>query len=378
MINNSMKPKVVVISANTCWYILNFRENTIKSLISLGYRVICVAPKDEFSEKLLELNSDFIHVNIERGGTNPIKDMMSILALIRIYKKVKPNIVLNFTPKNNIYSTIAAKACGAKVINNIAGLGLLFVRESFSSRVARALYRLTQPFADHVFFQNVDDKALFIERKICKSNQVSVLPGSGVDLVRFNFTPSKRDSMTRFILVARLIYEKGVREYVDAASEMKKLFSDEVEFNILGFIDSDNPSAVKEHDLQRWVNEGTVKYLGSTDKIENEVGLVDCVVLPSYYREGVPKSLLEAAAMGKPIITTNSVGCKEVVDDGINGFLCEPRNWNSLKNAMEKIHLMTHDERENLGANGRNKVINEFDERIVIEKYIAVINELCP
>lgn len=367
--------KTVAISSNTSWYIYNFRKNTIISLINKGYRVIAISPKDQYSEKLEELGAEFIHVAIDQGGTNPLNDVKTFFSLLMIFRKARPDVVLNFTPKNNIYGTLAASIVGVKSINNIAGLGMVFINENLTSKIARFLYKISQPKATKIFFQNEDDKKLFEKYKLAPVSITDRLPGSGADLSRFTLYPASDDGVIRFLLIARMLYDKGIGEYVHAARVLKQKYGSKVEFNLLGFLDVNNPSAVSKSDMQSWVDEGIVNYLGTSDCVENEISKVDCMVLPSFYREGVPKSLLEAGAMGKPIVTTDNVGCRETVDDGINGYLCTPRCSDSL---VEKLDLMinhSHEKRLAMGIASRRKIEEEFDEAIVINKYLDAVDK---
>jgi glycosyltransferase involved in cell wall biosynthesis len=366
----------IAITANTSWYLYNFRKNTILALLENDYDVVAISPLDKYSEKLEALGCRFLTVSIDQGGTNPIKDMYTFFSFWRSYRRIDVKVVLNFTPKNNIYSTFAAKLCGAKVINNIAGLGVLFINENLTSKIAKLLYKFSQSRADKIFFQNEDDRKLFLENELAPASITDRLPGSGVDLSRFKNTPAHDDDVVRFLLIARMLFDKGIGYYVEAARELKKKYNESVEFRLLGFLDVDNPSAVSKEQMTEWVKEGVVNYLGISDKVEEEIAQVDCMVLPSYYREGVPKSLLEAGALGKPIVTTNNVGCRETVDHSVNGFLCEPRSKESLMNALEKMIQMSHSERLRMGRASRFKIENEFDENIVIEKYLRAINKI--
>lgn len=365
---------IVAISANTSWYIYNFRKNTILALIDAGYHVIAIAPLDEYSHKLESFGCEFIEVDIDQGGTNPIKDLKTIFTFNKIYKKRSIDVVLNFTPKNNIYSTLTAFYNGTKVINNIAGLGILFINESLSSKIAKFLYKLSQSKANKIFFQNEDDQTLFLKNKLAPKYLADRLPGSGVDLLRFEAKPSKDDGVVRFLLIARMLFDKGVGHYVEASRILKNKYGKQVEFRLLGFLDVDNPSAVSQNQMDEWVREGIVNYLGISDTVEQEIAMVDCMVLPSYYREGVPKSLLEAGAMAKPIVTTDNVGCRETVDNGVNGFLCEPRSTLSLVDKLELIIEMNHEQRVNMGQLSRKKIEREFDEKIVINKYLSAVD----
>lgn len=367
------KQTVVAITANTSWYLYNFRKNTILALISSGHDVIAIAPQDDFSEKLIELGASYHNIEIDQGGTNPLKDLKSLMDFFKLYFKFRPEIVLNFTPKNNIYSTLAASVFKTKIINNIAGLGEAFVDNNFVSRLVRGLYKVSQPKADIIFFQNKDDQVLFEKFKLAPTFKYKRIPGSGVDLTRFQIKVAPDDGCVRFLLIARMLHNKGVGYYVDAARKIKKSYGEKVEFRLLGPIGVNNPSAVTKEEMEIWSNEGVVNYLGISDQVEQEIAEVDCVVLPSFYREGVPKSLLEAAAMGKPIITTNNTGCRETVDDGINGYICEPKSTKSLVDKLQIVINQTHQRRIEMGLESRLKVEREFDEKIVIAQYLESV-----
>lgn len=368
--------KLIAISANTSWYIYNFRLNTIKTLLMNGYSVLVVSPQDQYSSKLINLGCEHIDIYIDARGKNPLNDLYLLSHFIKIYKNKKPDLILNFTPKNNIYSAIAARVNSIPVVNNIAGLGTVFVNDSIVCRITRLLYRLSQPKVNKIFFQNVDDLSLFLKCKISPVSNTELLPGSGVDLERFKYTPTLDDGRIRFLLVARMLYEKGITYYAEVARNLKEKYGDYVEFRLLGFIDETNPNSIKKNTIEDWVNDGFINYLGSSDQVEEEIRKVDCVVLPSFYREGVPRSLLEAAAMGRPIITTDNVGCRETVIHNVNGFLCEPRSVDSLFTAIDKMIQLSHEQRTIMGIESRSMVEKKFDEKIVISRYINTIEQL--
>lgn len=366
----------IAISSNTSWYLYNFRKNTILSLLNEGFHVIAIAPADNYSCKIQDLGAEFINISIDQSGKNPIKDIRTIFGFKKIFSERRIDVLLNFTPKNNIYATIAASYFNIKVINNIAGLGVLFINESITSKIARLLYKYSQSSASKIFFQNEDDRELFLKKGLARANVTDRLPGSGADLTRFIVRPAPDDGVVRFLLIARMLYDKGINYYIESARILKNKYAEKVEFRLLGFLDVNNPSAVKEKEMQAWVEEGIVTYLGTSDNVEDEIAEVDCMVLPSYYREGVPKSLLEAGAMGKPIVTTDNVGCRETVEHGHNGFLCMPRDIESLTIMLQKIINMSHEERLEMGRKSRVKMEKEFDEKIVIGKYISAIKHL--
>ncbi|QBX70762.1 glycosyltransferase family 4 protein [Aeromonas hydrophila] len=363
----------IVISANTSWYLYNFRKNTILSLLENGDSVYILAPRDKHSELLISLGASYYDVYIDQGGANPLKDIFSFFIIWKFLYKIKPDVLLNFTPKNNIYGSLAAGLLGVRVINNVAGLGGVFLKDNITSKIVKILYRMSFRCVEKIFFQNLDDMNIFLNNKIVHEENIERLPGSGVDLNRFNYVPSEESDIVKFLLIARMLYDKGIEHYVESARILKLKYGERVEFNMLGFLDVNNPSAVTQEMMQSWVEEGVVNYFGVSDQVENEIEKADCVVLPSFYREGVPKSLLEAGAMGKPIVTTDNVGCRETVEHGVNGYLCEPRSTESLTLMLERMINLSHQDRLKMGYESRRKIAREFDEKIIIEKYISAI-----
>ncbi|MBG3081396.1 glycosyltransferase family 4 protein [Proteus mirabilis] len=368
--------KKIAITSNTSWYLYNFRRNTITSLINAGFKVYTISPFDEYSEKLVNLGTNHININIDSASKNPLVDLYTLISFYKIFNKFKFDAILNFTPKNNIYGTLAAKLNRIKTINNIAGLGTLFISNNISSRLARNLYRYSQKYANKIFFQNNDDLTLFLEKNYVKKSQIDRLPGSGVDLSRFTLSLSENKSQLRFLLIARMLYEKGITFYVDAARILKEKYGDRVEFCLLGFVGVNNPSAITQEQMNNWISEGFINYLGTSDFVEYEIAQADCIVLPSFYREGVPKTLLEAGAMGKPIITTDNVGCRETVNHGFNGYLCQPKSVSSLVHSLDLFINLPYEDKLEMGKNSRKKIESEFDEQIVIKKYLDALKEI--
>ncbi len=365
----------IVISLNASWNIYNFRLNLARALKKNGYEVILVAPYDKYSE-ILKKEFEYYNIYMNNKGTNLIEDIKTTIEFYKLYKKIEPDIALHYTIKPNIYGTIACSLLGIKTINNIAGLGTLFIKENFTTKIAKWLYRYSQSRANRIFFQNRDDFELFVENRLVDKNRCDILPGSGVDTQKFKPIPKKRkDNIFRFLFIARMLWDKGVGEFVEASKIIKNRYKN-VEFQMLGFLDINNRSAVPKKKMQEWVDKGYINYLGVTDEVQKFIKEADCVVLPSFYREGVPRVLLESASMAKPIITTNVVGCKEVIDDKINGYLCEVKNAKDLADKMEMMLNLSEKEREEMGKKGREKMINQFDESIVINRYLKEIKRL--
>ncbi len=368
----------VVIALNAAWNIVNFRAGLVKHLLDAGHEVVAVAPPDAYVDRLKALGVRYVPLHMDTQGTNPLSDLMLCFRFYGLLRRERPDVYLSYTVKPNVYGSLAAHALRVPVVNNIAGLGSVFSKDNWLTKLVKGLYRLSLKHSAKVFFQNEDDREAFIAAGIVRAEITDRLPGSGVDLQRFKQAPMPpRNDLGsfRFLLVARMLWEKGVGEYVQAARELKKQHP-QIEFALLGFLDVENPEAISRSQMDEWVQEGVVTYLGVSDQVEREIAAAHCVVLPSFYREGVPRTLLEAAAIGRPIITTDAIGCREVVDDGKNGYLCQPRDSSSLAQQMSRLLELGNSELDQMGKASRQKAEAVFDEKIVISKYEKILNEM--
>jgi len=366
-----MKKKIAIIS-NVSWNLYNFRLSLMVAMRNAGYDVIAIAPHDEYSQKIIDAGFEFHSIKLNSQGINPLQDMQTTMEFYKLFKELSPDFICNYTIKPNIYASLVARALDIKMINNIAGLGTLFIKQGPITSIAKLLYKASQSKADRVFFQNRDDFKLFTDEGLVKRSSCDILPGSGVDTNRFRPQEKPQSEVIRFLHVSRMIWEKGIGEYVDAARIIKAKYPN-VEFCLLGFLDVANPGAISREQMNEWVEEGVINYLGVSDNVDEVISTADCVVLPSYYREGTPKTLLESASSAKPIITTDNVGCRDVVDHGVNGYLCEPRSFEDLADKIEMFLALSLEERVKMGENSRRKVKSEFDEKIVIGKYLEVL-----
>jgi glycosyltransferase involved in cell wall biosynthesis len=366
----------VVIALNTAWNLVNFRAGLIRALVAEGYEVVAVAPDDEYAARLAELGCRFVALPMDNKGTHPGRDLLLFFRFLLLLRRERPAVFLGYTVKPNVYGSLAAHALGIPVVNNIAGLGTLFIRDSWLTRLVRQLYKAALSDSHHVFFQNDEDLKLFVDRGLVAAAKVSRLPGSGIDLDKFCCTPMQplADRAFCFLLVARLLWDKGVGEYVEAARIIHRKYPN-IKFQLLGFLDVKNPTAVTSEQMQDWVDEGVVDYLGATEDVKPYLVAADVIVLPSY-REGVPRSLLEAAAIGRPIVTTDAIGCRDAVDNGVNGFLCNIRDVDDLAEKMIRMIELSPLDRIAMGAAGRAKMEQEFDEKIVIDRYLEVVKTI--
>lgn len=363
---------LVALAANSAWNILNFRTSLVEALQADGYRLLVIVPPGDDVAALEKIGIDVATVPMNPRGMSPPADALLFSRYLKLLKRLRPAAYLGFTAKPNIYGSIAAHSCGIPVINNITGLGMAFGSDNWLTRVVSLLYRAALSRSRVVFFQNPDDAQLFLERKLVRQSQVGMLPGSGVDLGRFApplaSSPKDGGGGVTFLLVARLLRDKGVLDYVEAARIVRSS-GKAADFQLVGFRVPADPASISEAELVAWQDEGVVDYLGPASDVRPFVAPADCVVLPSAYREGVPRSLLEAAAMGKPLITTTTIGCREAVEDGVTGFLCEPRSPQSLAAAMQRMIDIGEAERSAMGARGRARMELLFDDRIVHNCY---------
>ncbi|MDK9737721.1 glycosyltransferase family 4 protein [Vibrio sp. D404a] len=359
----------VVLSANTSWYLYNFRSSTINAFQKNGFKVVCLSPVDGYSQKLVdELGCEWFHLEMDNKGSNPIKDLALVYRLFWFYRKVKPVVVFNFTIKNNIYGTWASRLNGVKAINNVSGLGTAFINNNLTSKVVKLLYRLSQPFASKVFCQNPEDMEVLISNKLVHKNKLTLLPGSGVNI--YDFEPSikvNRDVTEpfRFLFVGRMLGDKGVRELISAAHKLAEsgyIFT----LDLCGFAGVDNASALSCDELKELSKSDYINWIGPSNTIAQVYANADCVVLPSY-REGMPRTLLEAGAMGLPSITTDVPGCKHVITHGFNGLLCKVKSSDSLYKKMVTMLQLDDESYSRMCLNSRSRIEKDYDEQIVVQ-----------
>jgi glycosyltransferase involved in cell wall biosynthesis len=361
----------IAILANSSWNIEHFRSGLVRALLLKGHEVMTVSPDAE-GVRVGEQRVPHRTCPMDRSGRNPLSELALVRGLRRIIIEESPDIVLGFTIKPNIYGCTVCRLLGVPAVPNVTGLGTAFLGGSAFRRAILLMYRFAFARAKAVFFQNPDDEALFLRERIVVPGRSRVLPGSGIDLAHFQ--PAALPPEPRFLMIARLLGDKGVREYVEAARMLRTRLPS-ASFTLLGELDRHNRSAVGAEELDAWVREGVVDYLGAVQDVRPHIRNSAAIVLPSY-REGLPRTLLEGAAMGRPLIGTDVPGCRELVRDGLTGFRCEARNSDSLAAAMERLARVRPEERARLGAEARLMAEREFDEAIVTRAYLEVVESL--
>lgn len=364
--------KKVVLVANASWTMLKFRGGLMKKLLEKGYDVYVISPYDRFSEDICKIGCKHIDINISSRGVNVISDIRLLYNLYKLYKKISPDLIFHYTIKPNIYGSFAARMLGLKTISVIPGLGSPFIYINLLTIVVSILYKASLNIPVQVWFVNFDDRDEFVRRKLVNEKKTKVINGEGVNLDIFKpFETNKKSKKFVFLLIARIFKDKGVYEYAEAAKIIKKKRED-VEFQILGSLNINDPSSIKIGEVNSWVNDGVFTYLGEASDVRKFIAKSNCVVLPSY-REGKGMTLVEGASMMKPLIATNVPGCKDVVDDGINGLLCKVMNSSDLSDKMEMMMNFSEKERRMMGKAGREKMMKEFDEKMIIKQYIETI-----
>ncbi|MGH8778863.1 glycosyltransferase family 4 protein [Paraburkholderia sp.] len=365
----------IVLVCNTAWAIYTYRQGLIRMLVESGVDVIVIAPRDRTFELLAGMGCRCIELPVASKGTSPRDDLRTLVALYRHYRAIRPHVVFHYTIKPNIYGSIAAKLAGVASVAVTTGLGYVFIQQSRAALVAKKLYRFAFRFPREVWFLNRDDLAAFTDQNLLvHPERARLLHGEGVDLDQFAPAPLPERDEVVFILIGRLLWDKGVGEYVEAARQLRTRYP-HARFRLLGPVGVDNPSAISRDEVAAWEREGVIDYAGEAHDVRPFIADADCVVLPSY-REGVPRTLMEAAAMSRPAVATDVPGCREVVADGVNGVLCEAKSATSLADALAKMLDVGSAARCEMGERGRQKVAEEFDERDVVERYKDLIRNL--
>jgi glycosyltransferase involved in cell wall biosynthesis len=369
------RPKIVVV-ANTTWNIYNFRLPLLQSLEKRGYQIVVIAPLDEHIIYLNDLqNGSHLPVHsLNRKGMNPLKDLFFFLELSRLYRREKPDLIIHYTIKPNIYGNLAAFLQRIPSICIVTGLGYSFIHNGWVKKVTDALYRLSFLSAKKVLFENQDDRALFIENNLSQALQSVATKGCGVDTNYFK--PQNRtrtDDRKVFIFIGRLLYDKGITEFVAAARWVRQQ-DPNADFWVLGELDDDNLAAVSEELLTDWIETGVIKYYGNVSDVRPYLADADVVVLPSY-REGMPRAILEGLSMGKAVITTDAAGCRETVEEGKNGFLVPVGRVSELANYMHYFCKMSAAEIAEMGAISRQKAVQEFDQAIINQTIVQIVEQ---
>lgn len=369
--------RTILLVANTAWNLWNFRHALLERLLEQGNRVVCAAPADGFEWHLQGLHPQLTYIPLRHLSRRSIlggHNVSLLFELMRLTRHIQPHLSLFFTIKPNILGILAARAVDVPAVSIIEGRGISATSRHGLRGLSVLLYRVALRFARRVIFINPDDQADFLRYRIVQPRQAVLLPGPGVDVQRFAPRPRQSQDFI-FLFPARLLAEKGIREYAQAAEHLKKNGSN-ARFQILGNTDSGNPTSISKTELEQWVAGGYIEYLGFTDDVRPYLAEASVIVLPSYYREGVPRCLLEGMSMQKPILTTDSVGCRETVEQGKNGLLVATRDPVALAEAMHYLTHLPPDVLAQMGMYSQEKAITQFSDDLVLPRLLAVLQEV--
>ncbi len=347
----------------------NFKKELVEELLKIGFEVHFVVPFDEKTERLEALGAVFHKIDIDRRGINPIKDLSLMNQLRKVIKTVRPDALILHTIKPNIYASILARIYKIPYINNITGLGSALQQNSKMAKLLRFLYRNSLAGSSGIFFENSGNRDYFLKYHIGRQEKYVLVPGAGVNIAHFKKGSGKTGSVefTNFLFIGRIMKEKGIDEFFEAAAHIKGKYSD-VKLQVVGFYDEPE----YECKVRALTDQRIIEFLGASSDTRLEMSYADCIVLPSYH-EGMSNVLLEGASMGLPLITTDIPGCREAVRDGKSGFLCNVKDAQSLIDAMERFLALSPAERDEMGRVGREKMEREFDRNIVVNRYIQSI-----
>ena len=378
-----MLRKTVLFLVNHDVVIYNFRLELVERLIVDGHEVHISSPYGERIDDLVKLGCKYHEIKIARHGVNPVADGILLFKYIRLVKKIKPNIVLGYTIKPNIYGALACRFCGLPFVANITGLGTAVENPGITQKITVALYKIAFKNVQRIFFQNTENRQFFIDRNLYIDKH-ALLPGSGVNLQRFTSLPypSENDGI-HFVFISRIMHEKGIDQYLDAAKHFKVAEPTEVSdsrhseqseescavpkvtFHVCGFCEQEYESRLEE-----LTKNGTIVYHGMVRDVCEILAKTHCTIHPSFYPEGISNVLLESSACARPIITTDRSGCREVIDDGVNGFIVKQRDSADLIAKIKKFIALPHEQKMQMGLAGRAKVEKEFDRQIVVDAYL--------
>lgn len=364
----------IVFCDNSLRDLLNFRGEVIRHFADKGCKIILVAPQtcDYLSERP---NIRYVPISMNRSGKNPFADFSYFITLCRIYHSEKPDVVFHYTIKPNIYGTIAARLNGCKSIAMVPGLGYMFTGNSFGKLLGRLMYKSGLRCAHRVMLLNRSNTEKLVCERFIRPNRAILLEGGeGVDLARFPYVKNQFRSV-RFLMVARILYDKGYLEYVAAAVTVKQKYPD-TEFGLLGPLDETSPMAVPKAMVEKDVSDGKITYFGVTDDVPSWLSRDGVVVVCSSYHEGLNRSLMEACAMARPCITSDIPGCRETVEEGVNGYLVPMKDSRALANAMIRFIELPLEEKQAMAENSRRLAVARFDVDKVIDVYDRIIEEL--
>lgn len=362
--------KKVLILVNKETTIIKFRLEVVAALVGAGYKVFVSLPDGPNVGEIVAVGAEIINTPMDKDSTDPIKDIKLFRSYKKMIKDVGADVVLTYTIKPNVYGGMAAASCGVPYAANITGLGMALENKGILGKLAVVLYKRGFRKISKVFFQNAENRAFFEKKGIAVGKHI-LLPGSGVNLDRFTMLDYPPEDCIEFAFISRIRAEKGIEQYIDTARAIRAKYPN-TRFHVCGFGDE-----YYENRMKQLHSEGVIEYHGLMNDVRLMLKDVHCVIHPTYYPEGMSNVLLESAASGRPIISTDRAGCREAIDHGVNGYLVREKDSSDLIEKAEAFMQLSYGEKKAMGEKGREKVAREFDRRIVVEKYLDTVSELC-
>ncbi len=372
----STKKKILFIG-NQAMALYKFRLGIMLALQNFGFEIYAIAPPDQYSQKLRDKGVHFRSMKMAPHKKNPIADLLFFIKLFFLYKSIKPDLIFHYTIKPNIYGTIAAKILGIPSFSIVPGRGHSFHKQDWLYHLVKRVYAFSLKHSISTWFLNEEDREYFVEKGIVQYDKTLILPGEGVNTTYYSpsrFPQKSNQGKTTFLLYGRLLWEKGVGVFVEAARLVKKEYPNTL-FILLGFLDDSDTRVVPKKTIAKWEKEKLIQYVGEVEDVRPILSKTDCFVLPSFYGEGLPRSLMEAASMEVPLITTDHVGCRRAVENGINGFICQPKDPIDLANKIKSFIELSAKEKNIMGSRGRQMMQNKFEEDIIVEIYLKQIGQ---
>ncbi len=367
----------IFITSNCAWNIINFRKELVSELINQGYSLTVLAAKDGYEDRIKELGCSFNEINFSSRSINPFNELVTFIKLLIFVRAKKPDLILSFTIKPNIYFGIIGNLLKIKIISNITGLGSSLLKQNFISKLVKYGYRISLLNVYKCYFQNKDDMNFFVSSNLIKKNQALLINGSGVDTkyfskIKSSKVKSKNSRYLKFLYLGRVLEDKGIVEYLLSAFHLKKKLKSE--FFVVGSLNYSLVSRSTKILFNKCVKNKSISYQGFSKNVKELLSSVDCLVLPSY-REGSSKAILEALAMELPVITTDVPGCNNLVEDNVNGFICKPKSSLDLISKIDKMARLSELKRRKMGRDGRKKMVQEYNVDSIVKNYLSNIKE---
>ncbi len=366
--------KKIILFSNTSWSLFNFRKNLITRLIKENYKIIIISIKDETTQKLKDMGCTHQPITFERRGDKIFSEFLTFLKIYKIIKRINPDIIFNFTIKPIIYGSLTSRILNIKTLNTLDGLGASFEVNKIKQCLLSFLIKISQKKVNRFFFVNSSDLNFFIKKKFIIKRKTKLIDGTGIDLKFFKYKKNLIKKKINFLLISRLLYSKGVLNYLESAAKVLKKFNDRCNFFLAGKIDKNLKDSIPLSIIKNYSNFSNIKIFYNVKNIKNLIKKSNCIILPTTYNEGLPRSLLEAASIGRPIITTNTPGCIRISKNNYNALIYNKKRPQDLAKYIIKFILMKKSKKLDMSLNSFT-IAKKFNDKKIILEYVKFLNE---